>query len=462
MRVLVSGATGCVGRAVVHALRSRGHSVVEGARSAVDGRHALRIDYMQACSPDEWAVRLRAARVDAVVNCVGILMASRHQSFERIHTDGPIELFRGAALAGVGRIVQVSALGVRGDADTLSTPYLSSKLLADDALASLPVDWAVLRPSLVYGPGSQSAALFATLASLPVISLPGRGAQAVQPIHVYELAEAIAQLIERPGEVKAVYELGGPKALSYREMLAQYRAALGLGDALWLPMPMPLMRATAWLAEAIPQKVFCRDTIRMLDRGSVPQDNAAPSLLGRVPTAMAQGLAISAPEPLIDLRVNLSPAVAAVMRASLAFMWLYTALVSALLPQQSGVMQLLARCGFEGRLGVAALAFSCSLNVALGFISLRRVTPWGQALQVAAVMGYMAMAAFHMPSLAIDHCGPLAKNLPVLALIMLLWCASPAPAGVGRKRGSRGPSRDATRARPSHPSHPIQQSIHAS
>ncbi|HEX3139368.1 MAG TPA: NAD-dependent epimerase/dehydratase family protein, partial [Rhizobacter sp.] len=268
MRVLVCGATGCVGRAVVHALHARGHAVIEGARSASDGPHSLHVDYMQPRAPEAWAVVLRRERVDAVVNCVGILMPSRGQSFERIHTEGPIELFRGAALAGVRRVLQVSALGVRGGddsvpadvADTLSTPYLHSKLLADDALAALPLDWAVLRPSLIYGPGSQSAALFATLASLPVISLPGRGGQQVQPLHVYELAEAMALLAERGGPVKTVFELGGPQALSYRSMLANYRAALGLGDALWLPLPMPLMRATAWLAEAIPQKVFCRDT----------------------------------------------------------------------------------------------------------------------------------------------------------------------------------------------------------
>jgi hypothetical protein len=112
-------------------------------------------------------------------------------------------------------------------------------------------------------------------------------------------------------------------------------------------------------------------------------------------------------------------------RGSLAFMWLYTALISALLPQQSGVMNLLARCGFEGRLGVAALVFSCTLNVALGVLILQRVTPWGMALQVAAVIGYTATAAFHMPELTLDHCGPLIKNLPVLGLIMVLWLAVP-------------------------------------
>jgi len=455
MRVLVCGATGCVGQAVVHALRSRGHAVVAGARSAVDGRHAMHVDYMEARSPDAWAARLRAERVDVVVNCVGILMASRSQSFERVHTEGPVELFRGAALAGVQRVVQVSALGVRGDADTLSTPYLHSKLLADDALASLPVDWAVLRPSLVYGPSSQSAALFATLASLPVISLPGRGLQQVHPIHVYELAESIAQLIERNSPVNEVFELGGPRPLAYREMLAQYRAALGLGDALWLPMPMPLMHAMAWLAEALPQKVFCRDTIRMLDRGSVPVDNAAARLLGRLPTQLAQGLTISAPEPLIDLRVHLSPAMAAMARGSLAFMWLYTALISAALPQESGVLKLLERCGFEGRWGLAALVFSCSLNVSLGLLILRRPLPWVLALQVAAVLGYTATAAFNMPELTIDHCGPLVKNLPVLALIMLLWSAAPAQKAhrrAVRAASSNALSAGAATARPASPS----------
>jgi hypothetical protein len=208
-------------------------------------------------------------------------------------------------------------------------------------------------------------------------------------------------------------------------MLAAYREALGLGDALWLPVPKALMRLGARLAEALPQKVFSRDTLRMLDRGSVPARNALPALLGRAPSTLAHGLGVSRPEPLLDLRVSLSAPVAFALRASLAFMWLYTALISALLPNQSGVLKLLARCGFEGGFGIAALVFSCALNIVLGGVGLLRPRPWLYALQSAAVIGYTLTAALNMPELTVDHCGPLVKNLPVLMALLLLWMAAP-------------------------------------
>lgn len=447
MRVLVCGSSGCIGSAVVRALRSRGHGVVEAARRHADSRHTLRLDYMQPVAPADWAQRLAALRIDAVVNCVGILMESRTQSFERVHAEGPIELFKGAALAGVRRIVQVSALGVGHDAQALAMPYLYSKLRADDALASLAPEWAVLRPSLVHGPRSQSAALFATLASLPVIALPGAGAQRVQPIHVYEVAEAIARLLEGDAGWRAVHELGGPVPMSYREMLAAYRAAQGRSEALWLPLPMPAMKAAAWCAEWLPQRVYCRDTLRLLERGSVTRDNAAPVLLGRAPTALARGLAIAPARPLVALHAELSPPVELALRAALAFMWIWTALISALWPQASGVMNLLARCGFEGEAGVAMLVASCTLNTALGVATLWRPGTTLYVLQTAAVVGYTTTAALNMPELTLDHCGPLVKNLPVLGLVLLLWLAmKPAgsvPSGEAALRHTRADARRA-------------------
>ena len=442
MRVLVVGATGCIGRAVVHALRSRGQTVIAASR----GDASMPVDYMQAVTPAAWAAHLAGARIDAVVNCVGILMPSRTQTFERLHAQGPIELFRGAALAGVSRIVQVSALGVTEEGDD-HPPYVTSKREADCALAALPLTHAIVRPSLVYGPNSNSAALFATLASLPVISLPGGGAQRVQPIHVYEVAESIARWLENKDSVSGVFELAGPKAMSYREMLAAYRNAMSFGAALWLPLPMLLMQAGALVAEHLPQKVFSRDTLRLLERGNTSNANAAPRLLKRAPSAMSVGLRVTPPAAAIDLRVTLSPAVSWMLRASVACLWLVTALISALLPHESGVLNLLARCGFDGEAGVTLLVASCTLNTLLGISILHRPGPWTYAVQIGAVLGYTLTAAINMPELTIDHCGPLLKNLPLLAMLMLLWLDTPASRQPVREPASRSAATIARRVR---------------
>ncbi len=437
MRVLVCGSTGCIGSAIVRALRARGHVVIEAARAFADGTTTMHLDFMQPMSPQAWCDRLRPLRLDAVVNAAGILMPARGQSFQRVHADGPIELYRGAVLAGVRRAVQLSALGVGHDAAALERPYLASKLRADDALAALPIEWAVLRPSLVHGPGSQSAALFATLAVMPVVALPGRGTQRLQPIHVYEVAEAAARLLESADGWRAVHELAGPAPMSYREMLMAYREARGAPPALWLNVPLPLMLLGALMAELLPQRVYCRETLRLLECGSVPADNAAPRLLGRSPTGLARGLQIAAAASRWQPQATLSPGLDAALRASLAVMWLYTAAVSALWPHESGVLELLARCGFRGDAGWLMLVASCGLNSALGMLVLFRPSPWVYALQSAAVAGYTATAAWHVPELTLDHCGPLLKNLPVLGLILLLWMAQPARNDGGRMRHTR-------------------------
>ena len=442
MKVLVCGATGCVGRAVARALRSRGHHVVQGSRqggSQSDPGQGWRLDFMAPVAPEAWAQRLVQARIDAIVNCVGILLPRGGQTLERVHAKGPAELFRGAALAAMQRglqgspgspalrVVQVSAFG----AATGASPYLRSKRAADDALLALPLQATVLRPTLVYGPDCASAQVFATLASLPVVALPGGGGQPMRPIHVFEVAEIVARCLERAEPAAGVFDIGGGDVLSYRAMLAAYRQALGLGDALWLPLPMAAMRLTAHAAEALPQQVLCRDTVDMLAQGNVPTHNAAADLLGRAPTGFADGLRVSPPQPMLDLRVQLSPLVAAGLRASLALMWLWTAAVSALLSQGSGVLALLARCGFEGQAGVAMLVLLCTLNAGLGLAMLGmlgRPGPKLYALQAAAIVGYTAMAAILMPELKLNLCAPLVKNLPLLAAVLVLWLALPAGA----------------------------------
>ena len=161
---------------------------------------------------------------------------------------------------------------------------------------------------------------------------------------------------------------------------------------------------------------------------------------------------------LLGLRAVLPHPVALMLRLSVAFMWLYTALVTALMPQASGVLNLLARCGFEGRAGVAVMVASCTLNSVLGLALLRRPPPWLWPLQIGAVLGYTLTAALNMPELTIDHCGPLVKNVPVLAVLMLLWLAQPAAQVSGGSRHvepatSRHEREQATRRSALHSAH---------
>lgn len=294
MKVLVCGASGCIGGAVARMLRARGHEVVEGGRSMPADAGHLPVDYTAGHDAAHWARCLDGKGVDALVNAVGVLLPSGRNTYDAVHARGPSGLFNGAAQAGVRRIVQVSALGVGHGPDALRTRYATSKLEADDALRALGatqgIDWAIVRPSLVYGPRSQSAGLFRLMTRLPLIGLPGGGQQAVQPIHVDDVAEVIVNMLEHARPIGSEVELAGPKPMRYRDMLAAFRRAQGLGQALWLPVPMPAMKLTAWLAQALPQQALSPDTLTMLEHGNTSTRNGAAQWLGRDPLALDEAV----------------------------------------------------------------------------------------------------------------------------------------------------------------------------
>src|SRR6187401_2772570 len=110
MHVLLTGASGFIGRAIAQALLARGHQVVPVLRRpGPDAGAIVHADFATVPTRDWWLPRL--AGIDAVVNAVGILREQAGQSFRALHTDAPVELFHACAQAGVPIVVQVSALG---------------------------------------------------------------------------------------------------------------------------------------------------------------------------------------------------------------------------------------------------------------------------------------------------------------------------------------------------------------
>jgi uncharacterized protein YbjT (DUF2867 family) len=282
MRIVVFGGTGMLGWAITGALRQNGHEVITAGRSVCEAA----VDFRYDTTPEAFLPLLQG--VDIVVNAAGILIQRGDNTFDAVHVQAPTALFAACAKARVARIVHISSLGVgtgiRGD-------YMASKLAAETALQAGPVDFAIIRPALLVDSDCPSTLLFKFLAKMPIIALPGLlhpGSSQLAPVHVQDVAEAVARICAHPKALRRVIELGGPQDMSYRKMMTAYRHQAGKGAALWLPLPWWLMKVAALLAANLPQNLFSIDTIRMLQAGSRPAHNETEKWLKRSPQPIGQ------------------------------------------------------------------------------------------------------------------------------------------------------------------------------
>jgi len=423
MRVLLTGASGFIGSRLAAALADGGHEVlcaVRDVRSAERRQPRYRYvaaDFARDHDAAVWRPRLDG--VDLVINAVGILRESREQRFEAIHVRAPQALFAACVAAGVPRVLQLSALGADEQA---RSRYHLSKRAADTALRALPLSGLIVQPSLVYGPGGSSARLFTGLASLPLIPLPGRGEQRVQPIHVDDLIAALLRLIEQRAAGSRRIALVGPQALSLRALLATLRTALGLGRAHFLPLPLPLVRLGAGLGRLLPASLLDAETLAMLERGNTADASDTARLLGRPPRAVA---AFIAPHEMEAARAAaLLNWALPLLRLSVALVWIGTAIVSFGLYPASQSYALLARTGLHGALASVALYGAATLDLLLGLATLAPRRPPGLWLaQIALILGYTALITWKLPEYWLHPYGPILKNLPLLAALLLLQAA---------------------------------------
>jgi len=414
MKVLLCGADGFLGRAIAGALEAAGHRVLRGVhhpRLAGD----VAIDYQTDLSPEVSLPRL--AGVDVVINAIGILRERQPGDFERIHHRAPAALFAACAAAGVGRVIQISALG--GEFQGEPPPYLASKHAADKALwQSLPDRGVVLRPGLVFGRDGASTRFFLALASLPLHADPA-GAGAVQPVHVDDVASAVLRLVEGAVVPSCLLELPGPRRLSYAGWLASYRAGLGLPPALSLPLPGFLMAASARLAGLFPTSLLTADTWAMLKAGNTADPGPARGLLGHPLKAPDEFIA---PDEAEALRLR---ALAAwrrpMLRVVLATIWLITALLSfGVYPVESS-LALLAPFGISGTLALALLYGASLLDLAMAGLTVWRPGRRLWLAQLALMAGYTVLIAWKLPEFLLHPFGPILKNLAVAALLFILY-----------------------------------------
>lgn len=428
MRILLTGMTGFIGTHVSTALLAEGFQLVCTVRRApvqADPRLLLlEADFARDTNAAAWLPRLDG--IDVVINCVGIIAEQGTQTFSALHAQAPCALFAACAQRRVRLVIQLSALGA--DAGAVS-PYHLSKKTADDFLASLPLPSVIVQPSLVYGDDGASARLFRMLASLPVYPRFGTSPQAVQPVHVDDLAGIIVALVRGAGQAGKAGEadgqaarriaVTGPQALPFAGYLAALRAAMGLGALPVLTLPRPLMPAALLAARVLGFAMPDRDTLRMLERGNVADAAPAQRLLGRDLRPVSRFVANPRGAALQARLDWLLP----MLRLSIALVWIATAVVSAGVYPVEASYRLLERSGMPASLAPLLLAGACLLDLLFGVATLALRPPWRRWLwpaQAVLIGFYTVLIALRMPEFLWHPYGPLTKNLPMLAALWLL------------------------------------------
>ncbi len=278
MKVVVLGARGMLGSAICREFVAQGHQVTTVARDT-DGGADMAVDFRFDHTAD--ALRPVVKGADIVVNAVGILLERDGNTYQQVHVDAVGALCQACQAERVARIVHISALGV---GTGLPGAYMASKLAAEAVLAAHAVDYAVIRPGLLMDAASPSTRLFAALARLPIIALPGlrhAGSSRLAPVALNDVARCVVRIAGNPKALRRVMELAGPQTLSYRALLQHLRTAQGKGAALWLPVPWWLMTLSAWLMQRLPQNVVSVDNLRVLQAGSVSGRSETARWLGR-------------------------------------------------------------------------------------------------------------------------------------------------------------------------------------
>ena len=267
MNILLAGASGFIGRHTLPLLLAQGHHV-----SAVSRRHGA--DFRQMTRPADWLPWL--AGVDAVINCVGIISESRGQRFDILHRTAPVALFQACAAQGIRWVIQISALGAD---DSAFSAYHRSKRAADRALQALDLDWLILRPSLIYGPGGGSAEFLLRLARLPRLPVIGDGGQGLQPIHISDVCAAILSALHTE-KTRQCIDIVGEEEVSFADWLRCLRAAQGLPPTALLRIPPRLALFASYLLG--PCQPLCQtETLRMLLHAYQADPTPCRNWLGR-------------------------------------------------------------------------------------------------------------------------------------------------------------------------------------
>lgn len=236
MLIALTGATGFVGRRTLDLLVGGNHDVRALTRRAQPARDG--VTWIEGALDRADALEALVAGAGAVIHVAGVVNAPDRAGFAAGNLDGTRAILHAAARARVGRFVHVSSLAAR---EPGLSDYGWSKAEAERMVEASGLDWTIVRPPAVYGPGDLEMRDVFRIAKLGLALLPPPGR--LSAIAVDDLARLLVLLAERSGP-RATYEPDDGRTYSHMEFAQAVGRAVGR-RVLPLPLPAALLRLGA-------------------------------------------------------------------------------------------------------------------------------------------------------------------------------------------------------------------------
>jgi uncharacterized protein YbjT (DUF2867 family) len=294
--VTIFGGSGFVGRYITQRMARAGWRVRVAVRRPNDALFVRpygvvgQVEPVQANIRDDASVRRAIHGARAVVNCVGILVASGRQTFPAVQAEGAGRVARIAAEEGAERLVQISAIGADPESES---DYGRTKAEGERAVIEAFPSAVILRPSIIFGVEDGFFNRFASMARWsPILPVVGPDTR-FQPVFVDDVAQAAAKAVTEDVE-PGIYELGGPEIATFRELLE--RMLTLIERRRWIvSLPLGLAEVQGSILDGLQRLSFglftnnllTRDQVRLLEEDNVVSPGARGlSELGITPTPM--------------------------------------------------------------------------------------------------------------------------------------------------------------------------------
>lgn len=266
--ITVFGGTGFLGRVIVRQLLASGMTVRIAARhpsapdlAGTDGQ----IELQSADIRNKDSVAQALSEATGVVNAVALYVEQGKATFQAIHVEGAERVARQSREAGIRSLVHISGIG----ADPASpSKYVRARALGEQRVHQALPDAVILRPSVLFGPHDAFLGSLKAVTRLPVVPLFGKGTTRLQPVYVEDVARAVLRALETPEAAGSIFELGGARIYSYREIVERVLAHLGRRRLL-LPVPFAVWRLLARLASLLPNPPLTPDQVMLMENDNV-------------------------------------------------------------------------------------------------------------------------------------------------------------------------------------------------